>query len=153
MSEKEEKGFTVVDRRRFGADGDATGEQSEKDGDGSQRAEAADRTATGSRHEAAGGRAEGAGGRAEGSGGRSEIDFGTFVMSLASSVLFHLGELVPEGQEDAEAHRSLPLAKQHQRDERARGPKPEARSPAHPEPSLIFRSLFSRQKRQSATSG
>jgi hypothetical protein len=39
-----------------------------------------------------------------------EIDFGTFVMSLASSVLVHLGELAhPEA---GASHRNLPLAKQ-----------------------------------------
>ena len=42
--------------------------------------------------------------------GMPEIDFGTFVMSLASSVLVHLGELVPPGQ--AAARANLPLAKQ-----------------------------------------
>jgi len=42
-------------------------------------------------------------------GGIPEIDFGMFVMSLASSVLVHLGEIEhPEGG-DA---RNLPLAKQ-----------------------------------------
>ena len=39
-----------------------------------------------------------------------EVDFATFVMSLASSTLIHLGELTPP---DAPAgHRDLPLAKQ-----------------------------------------
>ncbi len=39
-----------------------------------------------------------------------EIDFATFAMSLASSVLVHLGELpLPGGQKD---ERNLPLAKQ-----------------------------------------
>jgi hypothetical protein len=38
-----------------------------------------------------------------------EIDFGTFVMSLATSTLVHLGEVPhPEGK----AHTNLPLAKQ-----------------------------------------
>ena len=36
-----------------------------------------------------------------------EIDFGTFVMSLASSVLVHLGEL-----EHPDSAKNLPLAKQ-----------------------------------------
>jgi Domain of unknown function (DUF1844) len=39
-----------------------------------------------------------------------EIDFGTFVMSLASSVLVHLGEIAHP--ESAAAERNLPLAKQ-----------------------------------------
>jgi hypothetical protein len=39
-----------------------------------------------------------------------EIDFGTFVMSLASSVLVHLGELQHPDSEKTEPN--LPLAKQ-----------------------------------------
>ena len=39
-----------------------------------------------------------------------EVDFGMFVMSLASSILVHLGELPHPGQEQAQAN--LPLAKQ-----------------------------------------
>ncbi len=39
-----------------------------------------------------------------------EIDFGTFVMSLASSVLVHLGEIAHP--ESAGSERNLPLAKQ-----------------------------------------
>ena len=39
-----------------------------------------------------------------------ELDFGMFVMSLASSVLVHLGEL--EHPEAGKGQRNLPLAKQ-----------------------------------------
>jgi hypothetical protein len=39
-----------------------------------------------------------------------QIDFGTFVMSLASSVLVHLGEI--KHPERADDERNLPLAKQ-----------------------------------------
>ena len=39
-----------------------------------------------------------------------EIDFGTFVMSLASSVLVHLGEIAHPDSQQPEA--SLPIAKQ-----------------------------------------
>ncbi|MSP62099.1 MAG: DUF1844 domain-containing protein [Myxococcales bacterium] len=39
-----------------------------------------------------------------------EVDFGTFVISLGSSVLVHLGELSVPGE--AESRRDLPLAKQ-----------------------------------------
>jgi hypothetical protein len=39
-----------------------------------------------------------------------EIDFGTFVMSLASSVLVHLGEI--QHPESAKSEADLPLAKQ-----------------------------------------
>ena len=39
-----------------------------------------------------------------------ELDFGMFVMSLASSVLVHLGEL--EHPEAGKGERNLPLAKQ-----------------------------------------
>jgi hypothetical protein len=46
----------------------------------------------------------------EGKHGLPEIDFGTFVMSLATSALVHLGELAPPGEPAARAN--LPLAKQ-----------------------------------------
>jgi hypothetical protein len=39
-----------------------------------------------------------------------EIDFGTFIMSLASSVLMYLGEIVHP--ESSQANTDLPLAKQ-----------------------------------------
>ncbi len=39
-----------------------------------------------------------------------EIDFGTFVMSLATSALVHLGEV--KHPNATEEHRSLPMAKQ-----------------------------------------
>ena len=39
-----------------------------------------------------------------------EIDFGTFVMSLASSVLVHLGEI--QHPESSTSEANLPLAKQ-----------------------------------------
>ena len=39
-----------------------------------------------------------------------EIDFGTFVMSLASSVLVHLGEIAHPDSSQSESN--LPLAKQ-----------------------------------------
>jgi hypothetical protein len=39
-----------------------------------------------------------------------QIDFGMFIMSLASSVLVHLGEI--EHPETSERHGNLPLAKQ-----------------------------------------
>ena len=42
--------------------------------------------------------------------GMPEIDFGTFVMSLASSVLVHLGEI--EHPESRAREPDLPLAKQ-----------------------------------------
>jgi hypothetical protein len=42
-----------------------------------------------------------------------EIDFGTFVMSLASSVLVHLGEIPhPDLAESEKSEANLPLAKQ-----------------------------------------
>ena len=40
----------------------------------------------------------------------SEIDFSTFVISLGSSVLVHLGDLAAPGDESSQ--RDLPLAKQ-----------------------------------------
>lgn len=46
----------------------------------------------------------------EGAPALPEIDFGMFVMSLASSVLVHLGEI--EHPESRERQANLPLAKQ-----------------------------------------
>lgn len=40
------------------------------------------------------------------------VDFGMFVMSLASSALVQLGELPAPGEETGEAPANLPLAKQ-----------------------------------------
>ena len=44
----------------------------------------------------------------------AELDFGHFLMSLASSALFHLGEVVHAGESETEAGNrvNLPLAKQ-----------------------------------------
>ena len=91
MSDKEKagRGFTVTDRRTVAADG--------TDGDGEEakpQEPARDEPAPEPPHDA----------------GAAEIDFGTFVMSMASSALMHLGELLPPGVE--QPRRNLSLAKQ-----------------------------------------
>ena len=40
------------------------------------------------------------------------LDFGMFLMSLASSVLVHLGELAHPESADQKTHKNLPFAKQ-----------------------------------------
>src|SRR5437762_6439543 len=89
MSDKEKagRGFTVTDRRTVAADG--------TDGDGEEaKPQEPARDEPEPPHDA----------------GAAEIDFGTFVMSLASSALIHLGELRAPGIEMPE--RNLPLARQ-----------------------------------------
>jgi hypothetical protein len=76
--ESEDKGFKVVDRR--GSAGESTESEAAKEAPADERA-------------------------AKGGAALPAIDFATFVMSLGSSALYHLGEL--EGGE-----RNLPLAKQ-----------------------------------------
>jgi hypothetical protein len=85
------KGFTVTDRRSVSADA----------GDGKEAPEAKPEPKA---HEAA------PPVRGEASQAMPHLDFGTFVMSLASSVLIHLGELGEPGGEAARPN--LPLAKQ-----------------------------------------
>lgn len=93
MSEKESRGFTVTDRRTVKSDEEAAAPSPEaaapvEDAGSAQSVEPGqpDRAAL------------------------PEIDFGTFVMSLASSALMHLGELGRPG--DSGPRINLPLAKQ-----------------------------------------
>ena len=89
MTVKDEgKGFTVTDRRAVRGDG----------GDDQQATE------PGQQHPA-----PEAGSAGEAPKALPQIDFATFVMSLASSVLIHLGEMQGPGQEERV---NLPLAKQ-----------------------------------------
>ena len=85
MADPENKGFTVVDRRS--ADRDANQDEGPK---ASQPA--AKSTPAGSEP------------------GEPPIDFATFVMSLASSVLIHLGELAVPGEPEPEPN--LAIARQ-----------------------------------------
>ena len=85
------KGFTVTDRRSVSADA----------GDGKEAPEAKPEPKA---HEAA------PPVRGEASQAMPHLDFGTFVMSLASSVLVHLGEI--EHPEAQAKQQNLPLAKQ-----------------------------------------
>ena len=115
MADKEEKGFTVTDRRSVAA-GDtgteaAAAPPQETEGDQPKSV-----PGDGEGHHT--GRSQGMAEEAVADGQRAarsaasmpEIDFGTFVMSLASSVLVHLGELSPPGQPVGRAN--FPLAKQ-----------------------------------------
>jgi len=90
MSTEGKPGFTVKDRRNFTDEGEA-------------RAEG------GAGETAAGGPASGAAPADDGAGGLPAVDFHTFVLSLGSSALLHLGEL--EHPEGGEPRPDLGLAK------------------------------------------
>jgi hypothetical protein len=83
-AEEEGKGFTVKDRRRF-------------DADGGERAGGASEPAGPARTEEDKAR------------GLPEIDFSTFVLSLSTSALVHLGEV---SRPDGKQQKDLALAKQ-----------------------------------------
>lgn len=98
--EEEQRGFKVTDRRRF----DGSGVEREDDEPGAPRGvddnELADVLST---------EAGSADGPTQQSGELPAIDFSTFVISLTTSALMHLGE-APEMDQTAVAN--LPLAKQ-----------------------------------------
>jgi hypothetical protein len=93
----DDKGFVVTDRRGLDAQGATL-----DDGQGSAAGEGASGAATGS---------QGADDAARASGRPlPEIDFATFLLSLGSSALYHLGEL--PHPEKGQPETSLPLARQ-----------------------------------------
>lgn len=100
MSEPEDKGFTVHDRRFF--------QQPEEEKE-RLRQESREREAAKSAYEA---EATKSAGQANDSaaGPLPEITFASFIMSLGTSVFFHLGDL-PHPESGA-AEKNLPLAKQ-----------------------------------------
>ncbi len=92
----DDKGFTVTDRRQF----TATGEPARND----------EALAAAPAAEAASAAAPAPGARPKKPAPLPEIDFATFILSLGTSALYHLGEMAgPEGQK---AEQNLPLAKQ-----------------------------------------
>jgi hypothetical protein len=104
MGEQEDKGFVVRDRRKVSLD-ESAGEEEKKTVGGEELKaekavdEAADRKEQPFRQE-----------REESRGPLPEVVFSTFIISLSSSALMHLGE-IPE-LESRETLVDLPLAKQ-----------------------------------------
>ncbi len=100
MTDTEDKGFTVKDHRFF--------QQSEEEKD-RLREESKQQEAAREAYEAEANKAEStAGPKAEGP--LPEISFASFMMSLGTSVFFHLGDL--PHPETGVAEKNLPLAKQ-----------------------------------------
>jgi hypothetical protein len=97
MEENEEKGFVVKDRRRFSQEGDA-GEPAS-----GEQQEAPRETVTGADE------GDPSRGRGERAAVLPEVTISTFVLSLSSSALMHLGE-IPD-PETHEVRVDLPLAK------------------------------------------
>jgi hypothetical protein len=104
MEEKEDKGFVVRDRRKFSQDDSGSEEDKEKvteaegkvgksEGEEKTKAEQAPRQE-----------------QERGRGPLPEVHFATFIISLSSSALMHLGE-IPE-LESQKSVVDLPLAKQ-----------------------------------------
>ena len=105
--ESKSSGFTVTDRRSFSEGGDPG-----TDGPGAGGAKVA--TAAGSTAPVTGSGpgldlGEDAGGDVGGSGSLPAVDFHTFILSLGSSALLHLGEL--EHPDAGGPRKDLPLAK------------------------------------------
>lgn len=97
MGDEDEEGFAVKDKRRFDAEGKS---RDDADGASSNDAEVA--------------REGGLDGEQQSSAASEaqelpEIDFSTFVLSLSTSAMVHLGESPGPGGEQA---KDLPLAKQ-----------------------------------------
>ncbi len=95
---EEEKGFTVKDRRSFGENGTLKSEQAEKPEKGSEKPQ---KVAKKPKEPPAQKREE--------SSPLPEVNFSSLILSLSSSVLFHLGE-IPDPQ-TGEKTKDLPLAK------------------------------------------
>jgi hypothetical protein len=86
--EQDSKGFRVVDHRRFDDQGNSRSDAGEDEGSRNDAARSDFNSATGA---------------------LPDIDFSTFLISLSTSAMMHLGQqVVPEGQ----AAVNLPLAKQ-----------------------------------------
>ena len=97
MSKQEDKGFTVKDRRRFAQETESVPEAT---GNEKPAHEAFDQNAEKTAFEK----------RTSGPGSLPEINFSTFVFSLNSSALVHLGVL--EDPATGKPAKDLPLAKQ-----------------------------------------
>ncbi|MFZ0450352.1 MAG: DUF1844 domain-containing protein [Desulfatiglandaceae bacterium] len=90
MTEQEEKGFVVKDRRSF----DEKGEMKEKEPEKEEKREGAPRAEAKKKQE---------------SPPLPEINFSSLIFSLSSSALFHLGEIADP--QTNEKKKDLPLAK------------------------------------------
>jgi len=97
MSKQEDKGFTVKDRRRFAQDTESVPEET---GNEKPAPEASDQNSEKTSFEK----------RTSEPGSLPEINFSTFVFSLNSSALVHLGVL--EDPATGKPAKDLPLAKQ-----------------------------------------
>lgn len=97
MSEQEDKGFTVKDRRRFAQETESVPEET---GNEKPAPQASDQNAEKTSFEKG----------ASEPGSLPEINFSTFVFSLNSSALVHLGVL--EDPATGKPAKDLPLAKQ-----------------------------------------
>ena len=104
---KEEKGFTVSDRRRFNVseNGEVEGEDKAAEKESKPPEEAKETPPE--KTEAAG---QGEGAKREEPAALPEIDFSTFVVSLSSSALIHLG--VVADPMTGEQNKDLAIAKQ-----------------------------------------
>jgi hypothetical protein len=106
MEEKEDKGFVVRDRRKVSLD-DVESEQSAKEPEQERQAEEPRVEESKAKEEF---EQESRKGREEGRAPLPEVSFATFVFSLSSSALVHLGE-IPE-PESKRTQVDLTLAKQ-----------------------------------------
>ena len=95
---EEEKGFIVKDRRSFGEDGALRSEQTVKPEKGPEKSE-----------KAANKPKEAPGQKREEPLPLPEVNFSSLILSLSSSVLFHLGE-IPDPQTGKKT-KDLPVAK------------------------------------------
>jgi hypothetical protein len=103
-SESKPSGFTVTDRRSFTEEATQAPKPAPAESNGANAPEA---DADG---EAAAGAAPAPGDRgARGAAGLPPVDFHTFILSLGSSALLHLGEL--EHPDGGTAEKDLPMAK------------------------------------------
>jgi hypothetical protein len=103
MAEKEEdKGFVVKDRRRFSEEAGSEEPKAAAEAGAPEQEKEAEKAAASGTGEASD--------KAQGRGPFPEVSLATFVISLSSSALVHLGE-IPE-PETNQSHVDLPIAKQ-----------------------------------------
>lgn len=103
MADKEEeKGFVVKDRRRFSEEAGAEEPKAAAEAGTPEQEKEAEKASTSGTRETSD--------KAEGRGPFPEVSLATFVISLSSSALVHLGE-IPE-PETNQSHVDLPIAKQ-----------------------------------------
>jgi len=104
---KEEKGFTVSDRRRFNVAEDGEAQDEDKAAEKESKPPEEAKETPPEKAEAAG---QGEGAKREEPAALPEIDFSTFVVSLSSSALIHLG--VVADPMTGEQNKDLAIAKQ-----------------------------------------